>query len=103
MKRTSTPTKRERKATASEVERITMPFRGREVTVPYVAAWTSEMPNFRVAPEPLLDGMPALFRGSGKRGEGRPVLGKMDPARQRFVMLRDLCQVCAKPLHGAGW
>jgi hypothetical protein len=105
MKRLPTLTKRERKASRSvpEGERITMCWRGRDITVPYVAVWTSEQPNFRVAPDPMVKGRPALFRGSGKRGVGSPVLGKMDPARQRICVIRGLCQVCAKPLEGNGW
>ena len=67
--------------------------------VPWIASWSSEMPNFRVQKEPLIAGSPpALFRGSGKRGEGTPVLGKMDVGRQRYCVLKGVCQICAKPL-----
>jgi hypothetical protein len=88
---------------APEGERYTIAMGGREVPVPYVASWSSELPDFRVAPEPLLGGKPALFRGSGRRGEGKPVLGKMDVGRQRWCVLKRRCQVCAGRLDGHGW
>lgn len=86
-----------------EDEVLSRPFRGRVLPVPYVAMWTSEMPNYRVRPEPLLGGRRALFRGSGRRGEGEPVFGKMEVGRQRLVILRGLCQVCAEPIEGPRW
>lgn len=82
---------------------ISRPFRGRVLPVPYVAMWTSEMPNYIVRPEPLLGGRRALFRETGKRGEGEPVFGKMEVGRQRACILRGLCQVCAEPIEGPRW
>jgi len=70
------------------------------LSVPYVAAWSSEAePEIRR--EPLLGGRPALFR-SGGRGDGTPLFGRMDEARCRQVVLRRPCQVCARPLDD-GW
>jgi hypothetical protein len=104
MKRLPTLTKRERKAAnVPENQRFTIMWRGVETVVPYVAAWSSELPNFRVAPDPFVGNVPALFRGSGRRGEGKPMLGKMDVARQRLCVEKRLCQVCASPLQGLGW
>ncbi len=105
MNRTPRVTKREQKAARPipESERYTIRFDGRDVAVPFVAAWSSELPNVRVAPEPLLGGRKALFRGSGRRGEGRPILGKMDMGRQRLCMLRQICQVCAQPIRDQAW
>lgn len=71
-----------------------------DLPVPYVAAWSSE-DEIEIRREPLLGGRPALFRG-GRRGEGKPIFGKMDEARCRQVVLRRLCQVCARPLDD-GW
>lgn len=105
MKRQPRQTKRELKALRSipESELFTIAFAGRTVPVPYVASWSSEMPDLRVAPEPLINGKPALFRANGRRGEGKPVLGKMDMGRQRLCILRGLCQVCANPIVGMAW
>lgn len=100
VKRSPMPTKRERAAAdVPEAEPYRITIASESVLVPYVAAWSSEMPDFRVAPEPLLGGKIALFRASGRRGEGKPVLGKMDPGRQRRCILRSLCQVCAQPMR----
>jgi hypothetical protein len=105
MKRAPKPTKRERQAErlAHEGEPITAKLGQREVPVPFVASWSSEMPDFRVRPEPLIQGKPAIFRGGGRRGEGTPIFGKMDPGRQRLCVLRGLCQVCSKPIVGTPW
>lgn len=105
MKRQPRQTKRESKAlwTPPESELYSISMAGHNVTVPYVAAWSSEMPDLRVAPEPLINGVPALFRARGKRGDGKPVLGKMDVGRQRLCVLKKLCQVCASPINGPAW
>ncbi len=105
MKRAPKQTKRERQAArlAPEGEAITAKLGQRDVPVPYVASWSSEMPNFQVRPDPLLGGKLALFRGSGRRGEGVPVSGTMDVGRQRLCVLRGICQVCALPISGPAW
>jgi hypothetical protein len=64
--------------------------------VPYVAAWSSEA-RIIVRPDPLLSGAPGLFR-DGRRGEGRPLFGKMSEARVRRVVREQRCQVCAQVL-----
>ena len=64
--------------------------------IPYVAAWSNERQDI-LAPEPLCENHLAVFT-SGGRGEGRPLLGEMDPARQRQCMELRRCQVCFRPL-----
>ena len=105
MKREPRLTKKERRAARPipENEVFKASFHGRELPVPYVAAWTSEMPNYIVRPEPLLGGKLALFRASGHRGEGDPIFGKMDVGRQRLCILRGICQVCGEPIEGPRW
>lgn len=105
MNRESKPTRRETKALRPipENERHTILMGGVDIPVPYVAAWSSEFPNVKVAPEPLLGGKPALFRASGRRGEGKPVLGKMDLGRQRLCIIRGVCQVCGGQIVGPAW
>ena len=71
------------------------------VPVPYVAAWSSETTPV-VRADPLLHGDAGIFR-NGRRGEGRPILGKMDEARTRRVVIGRLCQVCARPLGAEGY
>lgn len=72
-----------------------------DLPVPYVAAWSSET-TIRVGKDSLIGNRPALFRGGG-RGDGKPLFGKMDEARTRVVVVNRLCQVCARPLRGAGY
>lgn len=69
--------------------------------VPYVAAWSSET-KLEIRPDPLVGDRPALFR-SGRRGLGTPVFGKFDESRVRRVLVKQLCQVCAEPIRGAGY
>lgn len=64
--------------------------------VPHVAAWSSERTE-RVSRDIHLTRLgwngPATF-SSGGQGEGRAVLGEMEPARQRRAVLDRRCQVC---------
>lgn len=72
---------------------------GRSLPVPYVAAWSSEMDGeWEIRPDPILRGMNAWFAKNGGIGDGKPVLGKMDPTRVREVVINELCQVCRKKL-----
>jgi hypothetical protein len=70
--------------------------------VPYVASWSSEQGKPSLRPEPRLERIgfdgPATYYG-GAVGVGRPVLGEMQPERQREVTLEQLCQVCHGPAH----
>lgn len=66
-----------------------------DLPVPYVAAWTSEATM--VIRHDTLMGEPAIFR-TGRRGEGKPIFGKMDESRVRAVVRGKKCQVCARPL-----
>jgi hypothetical protein len=61
--------------------------------VPYVAAWSSENDRQIVRPCPLVQGKPAFFSG-GRRGDGDPVFGEMEPSRQRHCVIKRRCQVC---------
>lgn len=73
--------------------------RGRPV--PYVAAWTSEdVYTFR--PEPLVGGRLAAFN-LGRPGEGEPILGKMQQARQRRCAVLGLCEVTGRKLGRHRW
>lgn len=64
--------------------------------VPYVARWSSEQEE-TLAPEPRAEGLLALF-SKGGIGQGEPVLGEMDTARQRECMYDLRCQVCHRQL-----
>jgi hypothetical protein len=64
--------------------------------VPHVAAWSSEHIE-RLDRDPYLArlgcSVPAVF-SAGSAGEGRAVLGEMEPARQRRSVIDRRCQVC---------
>lgn len=78
------------------------PRTARGLPVPYVAAWTGEAP-FTLRPCPFAGGRVALVE-TGRRFTGTPVLGEMNVTRQREVIHRGLCQVCARPLAaGVRW
>lgn len=62
------------------------------IPIPYVALWSSELHQPFIQYCPFAQA-PALCSG-GKRGEGKPVFGKMHEARQREVVARKFCQVC---------
>lgn len=64
--------------------------------IPYVADWSSEV-HETLRPEPLAENRLAIF-STGTRGQGRPLLGVMNPARQREVMVLSKCQVCRRRL-----
>lgn len=72
-----------------------------QLPVPYVAAWSSEQ-AIVIRRDALLGGRPAVFRDGG-RGLGTPMFGKMSEERNRRVVLRAHCQVCNRPLRGAGY
>jgi hypothetical protein len=72
-----------------------------ELPVPYVAAWSSETAAY-VARDAVIGNRPAIHR-SGRRGDGRPVFGKMNERRTRRVVVEHRCQVCADPLRGEGF
>jgi hypothetical protein len=60
--------------------------------IPYVAEWSSET-EFVVPPPVDLDyGMVAVTKGM--YGYGEPLLGAMQPQRQRECMTERICQVC---------
>ncbi|RTL26935.1 MAG: hypothetical protein EKK55_06935 [Rhodocyclaceae bacterium] len=104
MRRPPRLTRREQRLAAiPETERIEADLGGARVPVPFVASWSSELPNFTVHADPVVGGRRSLFRGGGRRGEGRPVFGKMDPGRQRLCVVRGLCQVCAGVIEGPAW
>ncbi len=79
-------------STATQTHQI----RWNGIIVPYVASWSSEQPA-RVLIDPHAGDNYAVFCG-GRRGEGRPVFGKMDYARQRQCVDRKLCQVCREKM-----
>jgi hypothetical protein len=70
--------------------------------IPHVAAWSSEATN-DVRYEAGFE-LPMLF-STGRKGEGEPLLGEMEIARQRDAFVRGRCQVCAAflPRRGARW
>jgi hypothetical protein len=64
--------------------------------IPYVAAWSLER-EISIVPCVYARG-PAIVRKQ-RRGQGTPILGKMDEARQRECMAGRLCQVCHQPVR----
>ena len=62
MKREKRQTKKERRQNepVPESNLFTVNMHGIDVPVPYVASWSSEMPDVRVAPDPVIGGKPAL-------------------------------------------
>lgn len=84
----------------------------RNGTVPYVVQWSAERD---CSPEVVLrpDGGGVGYAGegptdrdahgvlwrqvTGRRGQGRPLFGRVHPLRQRRAMRRLLCQVCGGP------
>jgi hypothetical protein len=84
---------------------------GRQMTVPYVTAWSEEVDppcvvverpgtGIAYADETVTDrdhkGV-LWYRTPHWPGQGRPNFGQVHPARQRRAMQRLLCQVCAGP------
>ena len=86
-------------------------YAARYPNVPYIAAWSAEKPlrpvvltdrRGRVSYADEVggdrDSMGVLWARVGLRqGQGEPQLGRVHPLRQRRVMRRLLCQVCAGP------
>lgn len=66
------------------------------VPVPYTASWTAEE-NLYVAPCRFAGGRRAVCQVSD-RGAGKPRFGKPHMVRQREVIGRGLCDLCAQPL-----
>lgn len=77
------------------------PATWRGFTVPFVAAWSSELVQVSL-PEPALGGRPCLFPEIVSP-RGVPILGRMECGRQRLAILEGLCQVCGKVLGGWKW
>lgn len=75
------------------MERTYLTDRGHPV--PYVADWSGESREYAMFDATF--GRFAVFT-AGRRGDGVPVLGKMNPARQRDCMANYRCQVCYCPL-----
>lgn len=89
---------------------------GTRALVPYVATWNAEqdlprrlveLPGRGIAYEDELlgdrDTHGVLWQRAAVRpGVGRPEFGKVHPLRQRRVMRRLLCQVCAEPADRNG-
>ena len=73
---------------------------GVNVRLPYVAMWSSEA-GARVS---IHRDLGPMVVASGQRGWGAPVPGQMDFHRQREVVARGWCQVCADTLKpGPRW
>jgi hypothetical protein len=70
----------------------------RGIPVPYIAAWSSEKERY-ISEDNNAGGKLAVFR-TGRRGDGDPMFGKMDEARQREAIARRRCQVCRVKLSG---
>lgn len=77
------------------------PATWRGFTVPFVAAWSSELVQVSL-PEPALGGRPCLFPEIVSP-RGVPILGRMECGRQRLAILDGLCQVCGKVLGRWKW
>lgn len=67
--------------------------------VPWVADWTSEE-NQYLKYEPLIKRVAVFTRGS--IGDGEPILGQMNPQRQRKAMIEKWCQVCNRRAKQCG-
>jgi hypothetical protein len=94
------------------------PLRHKGRPVPFIAAWSAEvvpLPRVLVTPAGIrLEGHPPdpSWRVTWKpwldvQGQGEPYFDKVHVSRQRYVMQRMLCQVCARPVerneHGWPW
>lgn len=94
------------------------PLRYKGRPVPFIAAWSAEvvqLPRALVTPAGIrLEGHPP-DPSSGVtwkpwldgQGQGEPYFDKVHVSRQRYVMQRMMCQVCARPVerneHGWPW
>lgn len=68
-------------------------------SVPYTASW-SEEETFHLARCPHADGRIAICQTVAP-GRGKPLFGKPHAQRQREVIARGLCDLCARPLKVA--
>jgi len=68
------------------------------VPVPYTVLWTGEQSHMHVATCPHIR-RPALC-DIEDRGNGKPIFGKPHVTRQRETIVKDWCDVCARPLKG---
>lgn len=68
-----------------------------DTPVPYAVSWTAEN-RFFTAPCPHADGRIAICQDVNP-GVGKPMFGKPHSQRQREVVARGLCDLCAKPLR----
>ena len=72
------------------------------VVIPYVAEWASE--RVRTARhDPNVERLALYPANPCDREDDTPNLGVMEASRQRWVVLRNLCQVCARPLGVWRW
>lgn len=69
------------------------------VPVPYTASWSAEE-HFWVARFPEVAGKPLGIMQSVDRGSGKPQFGKPHAVRQRQVIAKGLCDLCAGALAG---
>jgi hypothetical protein len=68
------------------------------VPVPYAALWSGEADQMRVATCPHARVLALCDHEA--RGEGKPIFGKPHMTRQREVIVKQLCDLCARPLAG---
>lgn len=66
--------------------------------VPYAVSWSAEQGHMHVATCPHI--RCTALCDVDRRGEGKPVFGKPHMTRQREVIMKDLCDLCARPLKG---
>jgi hypothetical protein len=74
-----------------------LPVSKRGYPVPYVAEWSGE--DNLILPPPVHHVFGMVVDTDGKQGDGYPLLGQMQPARQRECMVQNLCQVCHRDLR----
>ena len=73
--------------------------------IPYVAEWSGEAPGDIVLwAAPFPEGIPVMMNARGSwHGKGTPILGHMNPERQRECMLGPRCQICRRELPDPPW
>lgn len=77
-----------------------LPRTDKGLPVPWVASWTSETTE-HVEVDPLANHQLAIFTIGGV-GQGEPILGEMNPVRQRQSAALRLCQVCGVEIARSG-
>ena len=67
------------------------------LAVPYINCWGDEVDDgrWRLLPDANLQRELAWWTAAWPEGQGRPTLGRQNLQRQREVVARTLCQVCA--------